>query len=131
MSLSSVKRIRAPRNRMACSPFAVTVAASPSCANTLTSVSMIMDLVTGLTRKPSNCNRSASSRTSSRPNAVTSTMAGGCFNVSSLDVAARLQSIHARHAPIHEHDVVRDGRIVLLDGGYGFLAGGDGVHPRS
>ena len=36
----------------------------------------IMDFVTGLTRKPSSCNRSASSRISSRPNAVTRTMAG-------------------------------------------------------
>ena len=37
---------------------------------------VVVDLVTGLTRKPSSCNRSASSRTSSRPNAVTSTIAG-------------------------------------------------------
>ena len=61
-------------------------AASPSsgAANTLTSVSTSMDLVTGLTRKPSRPSRSASSRTSSRPNAVTITMAGCFGSVSSL-----------------------------------------------
>ena len=47
-----------------------------------------------------------------------------------LDVAAGLQAVHAGHAPVHEHDVVRVGRIVLLDGGDGFFAGGDGVHTR-
>ena len=56
----------------------------PRSAKTFTSVSTIMDLVTGLTRKPSSCSRSASSRTSSRPNAVTSTMAGWMLSVSSL-----------------------------------------------
>ncbi len=97
---------------MACSPSAAALAVlAVRRANTLTSVSTIMDLVTGLTRKPSSCSRSASSRTSSRPKAVTSTMAGGCFKrLVALDVAARLQAVHAGHPPVHEDDVVRVGR---------------------
>ena len=84
ISLSSVSRIRAPRSRAACVSSAVPRRSSPPAAKTLTSVSTIIDLVTGFSRNPSSCSRSASSRTSSRPNAVTSTIAGWCASVSSL-----------------------------------------------
>src|SRR5262249_22803270 len=80
------RRIRARRSRRSCS-FAGGLATAPpwrAPPKRFTSVSTIIDFVTGLTRKPSRWSRSASSRTSSRPNAVTSTIAGWCVSVSSL-----------------------------------------------
>ena len=46
-----------------------------------------------------------------------------------LDVAAGLQTIHARHAPIHEDDVVRRSGIVVLNRGDGLLSGRNGIDP--
>ena len=99
-------------------------------AKTFTSVSTSIDLVTGLTRKPSSCSRSASSRTSSRPKAVTSTMAG-CLRerLVALDVAAGLQAVHAGHPPVHEDDVVGVGRRrAALTAAIASVPGRDGVH---
>jgi len=45
-----------------------------------------------------------------------------------FDAAAGLQTIHAGHAPVHKHDVVRFGGILLLNGGEGFFARGGDVH---
>ena len=85
-------------------------------AKTFTSVSTIMDLVTGLTRKPSR----------SKPLGFLAHFLapeGGdehdgrrvLQRLVALDVAAGLQAVHAGHAPVHEHDVVRLGGVVLLD----------------
>ena len=46
-----------------------------------------------------------------------------------FDVAAGLQTIHARHAPIHEDHVVRLSGIVVLNRGDGLLAGRNGIDP--
>jgi hypothetical protein len=47
-----------------------------------------------------------------------------------LDVTAGLQAVHAGHAPVHEHHVVRFDGILPLDRGDGFLPGGDRVHAE-
>ena len=57
------------------SPLAAAVS-PPDGVNSVTSVSTSIDFVTGFTRKASMFSRSASSRTSSRPNAVTITTMG-------------------------------------------------------
>ncbi len=75
-----------------------------------------MDFVTGFSRKPSSCSRSASSRTSSRPKAVTSTIAGRMSEgLVALDVPAGLEAVHAGHPPVHEDEVIWIGGVALLD----------------
>ena len=45
-----------------------------------------------------------------------------------LDMAGGLQAVQARHAPIHEYNIVGSGSIVLFDGGQGFFSGRDRIH---
>ena len=75
--------------------------------------------------------RSASSRTSSRPKAVTITTAG-CLRMAgvALDEARGLQPVHAGHLPVHEDDVVGRAGVVLLHRGHRLRASAHRVHLR-
>ena len=88
-------------------PLAAAVSALPG-LNSVTSVSTSIDFVTGFSRKPSMFSRSASSRTSSRPNAGHHHHCGlPAKGPVLLDPARGLQPVEARHPPIHEDDVER------------------------
>ena len=129
ISLSSVRRIRAPRSRVACSP-------SAACARLLLAVGEDVHQRVDDHRLGDRLDEKAvelqplgfladffaSERRDEHD--------GGLMaqRLVALDVAAGLQAVHARHAPIHEDDVVGLGGIVLLNRGDGFLAGRDDVH---
>ena len=48
-----------------------------------------------------------------------------------FDQTCRLNAVHAGHSPVHEDDVVGPVRVVLSDGGDGFLARAHRIHSRA
>ena len=79
ISLSSVSRMRAPAHRsmsLSCDGSLRRAPVSDGLANSVTSVSITIDLLTGFTMKPSRFSAPAASFTSSPLKAVTMTTAG-------------------------------------------------------
>ena len=104
--------MRAPRSRVGLLAVGRAAAApSPPSAKTFTSVSTIIDLVTGFTQEAIELQPlgllahlfAAERRDQHDRRRMLQRLVA-------LDVAAGLQAVHARHPPVHEDDVVRLGR---------------------